>query len=85
MQLEVQVDASSTLQLICKRGPGRLRHIDIRELWLQDQLRLGTINLVKIQSEDNVADIFTKHLTPQNFEKQAKRLGLVDTATDSGS
>ena len=78
--LEVYIDSSSTLQFICKRGLGRLRHIRIRELWLQDQLRLGTIKLVKIPSQDNVADIMTRRLTPKKFQEQARRLGLRDEA-----
>ena len=55
----------------------------VRQLWLQDQLRLNTIALVPVASEDNTADIFTKHLTPRVFETHCRALGLKDEAADS--
>ena len=82
-QLQIISDSSSARQVICRRGLGRLRHMKVRQLWLQDQLRLNTIALVPIASEDNTADIFTKHLTPRFFETHCRALGLKDEAADS--
>ena len=82
-QLQIVSDSSSARQVICRRGLGRLRHMKVRQLWLQDQLRLNTIALVPVASEDNTADIFTKHLTPRVFEAHCRALGLKDEAADS--
>ncbi len=76
VQLELCTDSSSNLAAQCKRGPGRMRHLEVRELWMQDQIRAGTIRLTKIPTADNMADLFTKHLTPRNFIAQRDRLGL---------
>ena len=48
---------------ICGRqGLGKLRHIDTQCLWIQQRVRDGTIELVKVRGDDNPADLFTKHL-----------------------
>ena len=39
-----------------------MRHIDTQCLWIQQRVRDGTIELVKVRGDDNPADLFTKHL-----------------------
>ena len=52
----------------------KLRHIDCRQRWVQ-ALRDRTIcNLVKVGSDDNLSDIFTKILGPNNFESLRDRM-----------
>ena len=45
-----------------RRGIGRVRHIDVRDLWLQDEVRGKKVEVAKVRGEDNTADIGTKPL-----------------------
>ena len=43
-QVELQVDANATIGVLHRRGFGNLRHVEVDELWLQQELhrkRLG--------------------------------------------
>ena len=46
-----------------RRGLGKVRHIELTELWVQDQVARGKIRIRKISGADNVSDSLTKHST----------------------
>jgi hypothetical protein len=52
----------------------RTKHIDLRHHFLRDNVQKGNIEITKVPSEENVADIFTKPLKKETF--QIMRLGL---------
>ena len=56
------IDNSATRQIACKRGSGRLRHINGRLLWCQDKVAEGTLEVKQISTTLNLADIGTKLL-----------------------
>eukprot|EP00972_Heterocapsa_arctica_P021435 3155411-Heterocapsa_arctica.AAC.1 len=39
--LRVHSDSSAARAIVAQRGVGRLKHLAVRELWLQDELRAG--------------------------------------------
>eukprot|EP00972_Heterocapsa_arctica_P052698 7756208-Heterocapsa_arctica.AAC.1 len=53
-------DVSAARAIVARCGAGRLKHLAVREVWLQDQLREGKLSLVKVASENNVANMKTK-------------------------
>ncbi|SCZ95550.1 BZ3500_MvSof-1268-A1-R1_C050g00199 [Microbotryum saponariae] len=54
----------------------RSRHIRIREHFVRDQVRLGTIQVNYVDTKTMVADIFTKALGPLVFKVHRDNLGL---------
>eukprot|EP00972_Heterocapsa_arctica_P079640 11735561-Heterocapsa_arctica.AAC.1 len=50
--------------------------MDIRELWLQDEIRNKTLRIDRINSADNTADVLTKALTSAKFAQHIDALGL---------
>ena len=64
--IRVWTDSTATLGICGRQGLGKLRHIDIQCLWIQQRVRDRTIELVKVRGEENPADLFTKHLTAQD-------------------
>eukprot|EP00973_Karenia_brevis_P030826 4251893-Karenia_brevis.AAC.1 len=63
--IEVQVDANATMGIIHRRGLGKMRHIDVQDLWLQQALVEEKLKLAKIPGTSNAADIGTKPLTAE--------------------
>ena len=46
---------------ICRRrGLGRVRHLAVADLWIQERVRGGDFELLKIPGAENVSDIMTK-------------------------
>ena len=75
-KLRVYTDSSSAMKMTFKRGCGRMRHLAVRQLWLQDETHAGTLEIVKVDGKVNVADIMTKHLLPSEFQMKAEWLGM---------
>ena len=57
-------------------GVGKIRHPELRELWIQEQVAQKKLRLEKIQSSENDADILTKQVKgQQQFEMLCESLG----------
>ena len=58
----VYADSSAALAIADRKGSGKLRHINIRMLWIQQKQERGEVELRKIQGAVNPPDLLTKHL-----------------------
>ena len=47
----------------------RVKHFDIKELFLKEIIKKGDIDVVYVKSKDNVADLLTKFLPKATFVK----------------
>lgn len=64
-QISVNTDSSAALGICKRRGLGKVRHIDVAELWIQEKVSMGKIEVHKISGKLNAADGLTK---PVGFE-----------------
>ena len=57
-------DSASALAVVARRGAGKLRHININHLWLQEleKRENDPVKFDKIDGTDNPADMLTKYL-----------------------
>ena len=55
----------------------RTKHIDVRHHFLRDNVEKGNIVMKFCKTEDQVADIFTKALVRESFQKNRLELGLI--------
>ena len=62
-------DSSAAKGISSRRGLGKVRHIELNELWLQDQVARGRIAVRKIRGEDNFSDSLTKHSNPERIRQ----------------
>jgi hypothetical protein len=52
----------------------RTKHIDIRWFYIREKFISNEINLIKIASHDNVADLFTKIVNFSSFQYLSSKL-----------
>ena len=69
-------DASAALSIAKRKGAGKMRHINVRTLWLQEKEVQEVLSYVKIKGEDNPADGLTKHVRQELAAKYSKTLGM---------
>ena len=72
--IKMRIDASAAIGIIRRRGLGKVRHIDVKDLWLQDEVKEGRIEVEKIPGLDNPADMGTKGLARADIDKHVKFL-----------
>ena len=58
--IEVRTDSSAAKGICSRRGLGKVRHIELCELWLQEKVAEGKITIVKIPGAENISDCLTK-------------------------
>ena len=63
LPLRVWTDSTATTGICGRQGLGKLRHVDIQCLWIQQRVRDGTVEPRKVLGTDNPADLMTKYLT----------------------
>ena len=74
--VRLRTDASSVEAILLRLGPGRLKHIEIKQQWLQEQVREGKVVVERVTTDLNVADIFTKLLSRNRFQMLRQMLNL---------
>ena len=55
----------------------RTKHIDVRHHFLRDNVEKGNIVLTYCPTEEQIADIFTKALSKDQFERNRLNLGML--------
>lgn len=76
---KIYCDNSSSIKL--SKNPimhGRCKHIDVRYHFLRDLTKDGIVELVHYNSENQIADIFTKPLKMESFYKLRAMLGVYE-------
>ena len=82
--IEVNVDNIGAVYLSKNATTGnRTKHIDTRYHFVREYIEDGIVKVVFVRSEDNDADIFTKNLNGETFEKHSTSIGLKDTQEDT--
>ena len=76
----MSTDSSAAKLFASKRGLGKIRHIEVKELWLQEAVCRGRIKLRKIDGAKNPAVIFTKYL-PNGDEHHSENAMLYSPAS----
>ena len=67
-------DSSAALAISNRKGCGKLRHINVGQLWLQEKVEQKALAIAKVRGEDNPADLMTKYLTEAKIWPLSDRL-----------
>lgn len=76
LNLEILTDATAAIGICRRRGLGKIRHLHVSDLWVQDRLRKGDFKLTKIPGAENPADLLTKHVPKDVMLKHMAFMGL---------
>jgi len=76
-KIRLLVDSSAAKSIASRTGLGKLRHLEIQFLWLQECVRRGKVVLSKVRGDINPADVLTK---PKSLEdmKQLLNFSCID-------
>ena len=71
------IDAKATEHILHRQGIGKLKHMDVEYLWVQDEIRSQSLRVRRVRSEENVADLGTKPLSTTVIAKHCLTLVYV--------
>ena len=75
-KIQILSDASAAIGIASRRGTGKVRHIEVNQLWMQDKVMRGSIELTKIGTGSNMADALTKHVEHELIVRHMRGLGV---------
>ena len=66
--LELRTDASAARGVILRQGVGKVRHLHVKQLWIQDAVAAGELIVVKIPRAQKCSDALTHAWTAADLE-----------------
>ncbi len=78
---KIHSDASAAIAIAQRQGLGKLRHLKVQFLWIQERIRRGDLAVQKVPGKDNPADLLTKHLSVQDMQRHLKTLDVAISKT----
>ena len=81
LTLVLRVDSTAAIGMIHRRGTGRVRHLDVRHLKLQEMIREGVLGgIEKLPTEFNRADLGTKVHDAKRMAFLTDLIGMYDSS-----
>ena len=77
-QVNLYLDSSAARGIITRQGVGRVKHLQIRTLFLQELHKQGTLSVHPVGTKENTADIGTKSLSGKRIKLLLHWLGFQD-------
>ena len=85
LEARVRTDAQATLGIVSRQGLGKLRHIDVQYLWIQERVKERSIIVDKVPGAENPADLFTKYLASELMSKHLEAINVEVTNSRASS
>ena len=76
LKLRVNTDSSAAVGISNRNGLGKVRHMDVRELWVQEKVNDGAIELTKVPGDENIGDLMTKHVDRARIDVLMDKLSI---------
>ena len=76
----VYADSSAALAIANRKGAGKLRHINISCLWIQEKQDLHQLEMRKVLGTENPADLMTKYFARDKIENNISIIGQTHEA-----
>ena len=74
--IEVRADSSAAIGICNRSGIGKIRHLAVGQLWVQERIREKELTLSKWPGADNPADVLSKHVPAELLRKHVPGVGL---------
>ena len=77
LPIAVHSDATASIGIARRKGPGKIRHLDVTDLWIQDKVKSKQVVLNRVLGADNPTDVFTKYVKPSNIQTALSAIHMV--------
>ena len=73
--MEHAVDVSTCKSILLRRGPGGFKHLDTKQLWVQDAVTEKRIRVLKINRDENPTDTLASYSSARIMQKHVRMMG----------
>ena len=61
---------------LCRVGVGRIKHLEVKQLWVQEQIQRGRASVQWLPRKANSADVLTHSCTVEQGKDHLARVGV---------
>ena len=72
----IYVDSTAAIGVVNRKGNGRLRHVKVGMLWIQEKVEEGELSVRKVGGTENPADAMTKYLASTKMAENMSRMSF---------
>ncbi len=76
-ELTLKTDASAAKGVAMMRGVGKVRQLEVSQLWLQEKVARKEVKVVKVKGTENLADAGTKYVDRAGIDMTLKKASIV--------
>ena len=85
VKVELHSDATAAIGIAGRQGLGRIRHVAVADLWVQQKLKNGDFQVFKVNGLENISDLMTKTLDAVKITEFLKLMNVVDKEVVTGA
>ena len=74
-RMGVLADASAAIGITRRTGLGKIRHLDVSSLWVQQKQNEKKFYVEKVDGKRNPSDMLTKNVPRETMDKYLEELG----------
>ena len=74
--IKLGVDNSAAKSFVPRRGYGRMKHLELRDLWIQKEIGDGKVIVENVAGPKNPPDVGTKFLSVDEIINKLALIGL---------
>ena len=75
MKVKVKTDSSACVGMTHRQGVGRIKHLEVKSLWIQEAVKAGKVKVEKLPRLSNFSDVLTHHWTKAEGDLHLSKLG----------
>ena len=85
LPIQLLTDATVAKQFVHRKGVGRMKHLEVRYMWLQQHLAEGAYAIKKIPRSENMSDMLTHPPSAQDLQKFLPMIGIYPMECSKGA
>ena len=74
--MKLHTDSSAAKGIIMRNGVGKVKHLEVKCLWVQERESAGDFICVKVPRLENCSDLLTHHYSENEARINLTRMGL---------
>ena len=74
--IEIEIDAKATVGMVSRQGLGKMKHVEVHDLWIQGAIKRGRVSVKKIPRAINTADLLASPSKSEDIKKFMKELNF---------
>ena len=75
VEVTMWTDSTAGKSVASRRGLGKMRHVELKYLWVQDIVKEGRLRVKKVAGVSNIADHLTKAISGLEMARMLRKAG----------